>query len=397
MSFTDRFLKYVSYDTTSTEPKEDRASSENQYVLGEELIKEIKDLGAEEVSVNKFGTVYGYFKGDIAREPIALIAHMDTSSSAKGGDIKPRIITNYDGKDIPLSDGIDLKVTDFPSLLRNIGHELIVTDGKTLLGADDKAGIAIALEVVAYFVKNKISHAPIEVVFSTDEEIGVGADHIDLSMLKSKYGYTLDGGDIEYLNIENFNAASMNVQFIGRSIHPGSAKDKMINAINVALDFHSSLPRYMRPEDTEDREGFYHLMGIKGDEEFTELNYIVREHDFSKLRMMEDIARLSAKRINDKYGEQVVKLNIKETYKNMVEKINEHKEVINKIIDIYKKMNLPYTFEPIRGGTDGASLTNRGYPCPNLGNGGYNFHGRFEYIDVTQALTMIEVIKELFR
>ena len=297
MDFIERFLKYVSYDTTSYEPKEEEASSPNQYELGKFIVNELKELKADEISINKFGTVYGYFKGE--GEPIALIAHLDTSSSASGKDIKPRIIENYDGENIKLNEDTIMKTEDFPLLKDSKGHKLIVTDGTTLLGADDKAGVAIAMELVSYFVKNNIKHRSIEVVFSTDEEIGVGADHIFLEDLKSKYGYTLDGGDIRAINIENFNAASMKLEIKGRSIHPGDAKDKMINAINVGIDFHNSLPTYLRPEHTTLREGFYHLNDIKGNEEFCELFYIVREHDLNKLNTMLDIARLSVKRINE--------------------------------------------------------------------------------------------------
>ena len=395
MDFIERFLKYVSYDTTSYEPKDEEASSPNQYELGKFIVNELKELKADEINVNKFGTVYGYFKGE--GEPIALIAHLDTSSSASGKDIKPRIIENYDGENIKLNEDTIMKTEDFPLLKDSKGHKLIVTDGTTLLGADDKAGVAIAMELVSYFVKNNIKHRSIEVVFSTDEEIGVGADHIFLEDLKSKYGYTLDGGDIRAINIENFNAASMKLEIKGRSIHPGDAKDKMINAINVGIDFHNSLPTYLRPEHTTLREGFYHLNAIKGNEEFCELFYIVREHDLNKLNTMLDIARLSVKRINESYKDEICKLTIVQGYRNMKEKIDENKFVVDNIVNIYKEMNIPFVFFPIRGGTDGASLTNRGYPCPNLGTGGANFHGRFEYLDVDQALTMVEILKRLFK
>ena len=395
MDFIERFLKYVSYDTTSYEPKDEEASSPNQYELGKFIVNELKELKADEINVNKFGTVYGYFKG--VGEPIALIAHLDTSSSASGKDIKPRVIENYDGENIKLNEDTVMKTEDFPLLKDSKGHKLIVTDGTTLLGADDKAGVAIAMELVSYFVKNNIKHRSIEVVFSTDEEIGVGADHIFLEDLKSKYGYTLDGGDIRAINIENFNAASMKLEIKGRSIHPGDAKDKMINAINVGIDFHNSLPTYLRPEHTTLREGFYHLNDIKGNEEFCELFYIVREHDLNKLNTMLDIARLSVKRINESYKDEICKLTIVQGYRNMKEKIDENKFVVDNIVNIYKEMNIPFVFFPIRGGTDGASLTNRGYPCPNLGTGGGNFHARFEYLDVDQALTMVEILKRLFK
>jgi tripeptide aminopeptidase len=398
MDFVTRFLKYVGFETTSSEENAnlEKASSEKEYALSNELKKEIVDLGGKDVKINKFGTVTGFFPGSIKRDPITLIAHIDTSPSASGKDIKPRIIDEYDGKDIKLSENIFMKVSDFPFLSKSRGHKLIVTDGKTLLGADDKAGIAIAMTLVDYFVTTKTPHAPIEVCFSTDEEIGQGAEHIDLKDLKSKFGYTLDGGDIDYFNIECFNAASMSLEINGRSVHPGSAKDKMINALNVGIDFHNSLPRYMRPEDTENREGFYHLLEVKGNEEKAQMAYIVRDHDINKLRMMEDYAKLAARRINDNYKAEVIKLSIKESYKNMKDEMDKHPEVMKLISDIYEKKGMKYEYEPIRGGTDGANLTLRGFPCPNLGTGGYNYHGRFEYEDVNQALKMIDVLKDLF-
>jgi len=398
MDFLKRFLKYVSYNTTSDENNisENQASSQGQYVLAKELEKELKELGGEDIYINKFGTVHAYFKGDIDREPIFLNSHMDTSPACSGENIKPRIIENYDGKDIQLNPNIMMKVQEFPTLKKSVGHTLVVTNGETLLGADDKAGIAIIMSMLDYFVENKIKHAPIEVVFSTDEEIGQGASHIDVDKLVSKTGFTIDGGDIDYVAIENFNASSMIVNIKGRSIHPGSAKDKMINAINVGIDFHNSLPRYLRPEDTQDREGFYHLTGIQGNEEFTKLEYIIREHNVNRIKMMEDYAKLACRRINDYYGEEVVSINIKESYKNMLPEINKHPGILKLIDEIYVKNGMKYELEPIRGGTDGATLTYKGKPCPNLGTGGYNFHGRFEYLDVTQSKLMIKMLIDLF-
>lgn len=399
MNIIDRFLKYVSFETTSDESNinDDQASSLGQYKLAEELAKELKELGGEDIYINKFATVHAFFKGTINKDPIFLNSHMDTSPACLGKDIKPRIIKNYDGKDIRLNEQTIMEVKEFPSLKRSIGHDLIVTDGNTLLGGDDKAGIAIIMDVIEYFVKNNIPHSPIEVVFSSDEEIGQGASHIDVDKLVSKFGYTVDGGDIGYINIENFNAASMQVEILGRSIHPGSAKDKMINALNVGIEFHDSLPKFMRPEHTQDRQGFYHLCEMSGTEEKANLNYIIREHDFNKLQNMIDYAKLVATRINDAYGKEIVKLNIKISYKNMLEKLKENPQVVNLIEDIYKKNNLSYEFEPIRGGTDGASLTQKGFPCPNLGTGGYNFHGRFEYVDIDQMVTMATILRDLFR
>ncbi len=397
MDIIERFLKYVSFDTTSTNVKKDEASSPNQYLLAKEILKQLEELGGQDLFINKFGTVYGYFPGSIKGDSVVLIAHMDTSNAAKGGDIKPRIIDNYDGKDIELSKGTTMKVTDFPSLKNSKGHQLIVTDGTTLLGADDKAGISIAMDVVSYFVTNKIAHKSIEVVFSTDEEIGVGADHVEIERMHSKYGYTIDGGDIHYLCVENFNAASMNVEIIGRSIHPGSAKDKMINAVNVGVEFHDSLPKFMRPEDTDNRDGFYHIINFNGDEEKARLEYIVRDFNENKLQSMLDYAKLAEERINKKYGANVISVEIIKTYKNMGPIIDKHPEIMERIEKIYKSKGINYEFEPIRGGTDGAVLTNRGFYCPNIGTGGANFHGRFEYLDVDQMKQMSKILIELFK
>ena len=399
MDIVERFLKYVSFETTSDESNinNNEASSKGQYKLAELLASQLKELGGEDIYINKFATVHAYFKGSINKQPIFLNSHMDTSPACLGKNIKPRIIDKYDGKDIKLNENTIMQVKEFPSLKRSIGHSLIVTDGTTLLGGDDKAGIAIIMDVIEYFVTNNIPHAPIEVVFSSDEEIGQGAYHIDVEKLNSKFGFTIDGGDIGYVNIENFNAASMKVEINGRSIHPGSAKDKMINALNVGIDFHNSLPTYLRPEHTCSRQGFYHLCDVSGNEEKTEMSYIIREHDMSKLENMIEYAKLSARRINDLYNQEVIKLDINISYKNMYDKLQQHPEIIKLIDEIYKKNNQIYEFEPIRGGTDGATLTQKGYPCPNLGTGGYNFHGRFEYVDIDQMKMMSTMLKDLFR
>ena len=399
MDLLERFLKYVSYPTTSSEEADttNKASSEGQYVLAKELAKELKELGGEDIYINKFGTVHAYFKGDLEKQPIFLNSHMDTSPACSGENIKPRIINKYDGKDIVLNKDTIMKVSDFPSLKRSEGHQLVVTDGNTLLGADDKAGIAIIMDVVNYFVASKEKHGPIEVIFSTDEEIGLGASHISTDKIRSKFGFTVDGGDIKYVNIENFNASSMKVEVTGRSVHPGSAKDKMLNASNIGIEFHNALPLFARPEDTENREGFYHLCNITGNEEKAELSYIIREHDINRLAFLEDYAKLAARRINDKYKQEVIKLEIKPQYKNMYYEVEKHPEVIDLIKKIYKNHNLSFEFEACRGGTDGATLTYKGFVCPNLGTGGYNYHGRFEYLDVDQARQMSLMIRDLFK
>lgn len=395
MSIESRLKKYVSIDTTSNEVYEDKPSNENEFLLANLIKEELQDLGLINISINKFATLYGYLEGNDSNnnKPIALIAHLDTSNQARGDNIKPKIVT-YEGRDIQLSDGIYLSCKDYPILNNKLNHKLMVSDGTTLLGGDDKAGIAIIMELLQFLKDNKsFKHCPIEVVFTSDEEIGVGADHIDLDKLKSKYGYTLDGGDLLYIDNENFNAASMKVVVDGISIHPGSAKDKLYNAINLGIEFHNSLPKFLRPEHTDKRVGFYHLCDIKGNEEHAELDYIVREHDLNKLNYMLELGQLTADRINEINGKKLISLEIKHSYYNMKENLDKNKEVINRICNAYKKLNLKYEFEAIRGGTDGATLTNRGFLCPNIATGGYNFHSRFEFVDLDESYKVLEILK----
>src|SRR5574344_1637321 len=380
MDYVQRFLKYVGFETTSYDEgveeaiKDKKATSAKEYALSEEIAKDLKALGGQNIHTNSFGTVYAYFPGTVKKDPIALIAHMDTSSAASGKDVKPRIIENYDVTPIKLNASLTITPEAFPEFKEKKGHRIMVTDGSTLLGADDKAGIVIAMEAVKRLMDEKAKFGPVELVFSTDEEVGLGADHIDVSDFKSKYGYTLDGGYIHDIEVENFNAGSMSVDIKGTSIHPGSAKDKMVNAAILAVDFVNALPRFMRPEDTEQREGFFYLADMKGDVENARMGFIIRDHDASKLSFMEDYARLIEKRMNEQYGAGTVKVSIKNTYRNMKPELDKHPEVIKRITDIYDKLGISYEFNPIRGGTDGAELTYRGFPCPNLGTGGGNFH-----------------------
>ena len=397
MGFKERFLNYVKIDTTSSEEYENRPSNSNEYELAKLLKYELEQLGVEDIKINEFATVYGYLPGDESLDSIYLIAHLDTSDQASGKNIKARSVV-YDGKPIELSKDIYLSEEEFDSLKDKVGHELIVTDGTTLLGGDDKAGIAIIMALLEVLHENpSIKHCPIEVIFNSDEEIGIGASHITTSLIKSKYGYTIDGGALKYINVENFNAASLDVKIHGRSIHPGDAKDKMINSINVGYDFHSSLPSYLRPEHTEGRVGFYHLCNIQGNEEYTEMNYIVREHSRCKLENMLSIARHAARRINDIYGHEVIELDIKNQYNNMKEIIDKNPNIISRIEKAYQKLNIVYEFEPIRGGTDGAQLTFMGYPTPNIATGDYNCHGRFEYVDVNESNTVIDILLEMVK
>lgn len=391
----ERFLDYVSFETTSYEPIEGQASSVGQYVLAKHLKEELEKLDVKNLYINEFGTVVGYVPGTKEGPTIALIAHMDTSNSASGKDVKARVL-KYEGGDIELSTGIKLSPNEFSTLKGKEGHELVVTDGTTLLGGDDKAGIAIIVNVIEKLKENNVEHLPIQVIFSTDEEIGVGADHIKDEDIKADFGYTVDGGCLKYISVENFNAGSLKVVINGRSIHPGDAKDKMINALNVGIDFHNAIPRYERPEHTACREGFYHLLHLEGTEEHAELTYIIRDHDLEKLLHRFEIAELTAERINKEIGSNVITLQCeKDSYRNMKPELDKHPEVTQRIVEAYKELGLEYEFEPIRGGTDGAHLTYRGLPCPNLATGDYNCHGRFEYVDVDEMKKMIEVVYKI--
>lgn len=397
MSFKDYFLEYVKYDTTSDVEYENRPSNSNEYELAKLLKHQLEQLGVIDININEFATVYGYLPGDPSLESIYLIAHLDTSNQASGKNIKARSVI-YDGKPIELSDGIFLSEEDFESLKGKVGHELIVTDGKTLLGGDDKAGIAIIMSLLKVLHENpNIKHCPIEVIFNSDEEIGIGAEHITTKLIKSRYGYTVDGGDLTKISVENFNAASIEVTIKGRSIHPGDAKDKMINSINVGHDFHASLPTYLRPEHTCDRVGFYHLCSVSGTEEETKMFYIVREHSRTKLNSMLDYARHSANRINETFGKELISLDIKNQYNNMKEIIDKDKSITQRIENAYKKLNIHFEYEPIRGGTDGAQLTFMGFPTPNLPTGDYNCHGRFEYVDVNEAVQVVDILLEMVK
>lgn len=394
MTLVERFLKYVSFPTTSGEDREGKCSTDGQYVLAEELKKELSELGLTDISSNEYGIVYSTLKGE-GNLTIALLAHMDTSPSASGKNIKPRIIENYDGTDIELSQNIYLKPQEFETLKDKKGHKLIVTDGKTLLGGDDKAGIAIIMTVLDELIKENKKHVNIEVIFTTDEEIGTGVHHVEMDKINAAYGYTVDGGSSKYINKSNFNAINMEVTIKGRSVHPGSAKNKMINANTYAMIYDHSLPQFERPEYTEKREGFFHLCEMKGSEEEVHLSYILRDFSKSDLDHRCYIAKKTAEEINHSLEYEAVEVTLIPCYNNMEDILEKNPQVIKRITDAYKSLNLDYEFEDIRGGTDGAQLSFRGLPCPNLGTGDYNCHGRFEYVDVDEMETMVKVLKQM--
>lgn len=399
MDIEKRFLKYVSFDTQSDDNSSTTPSTKKQLLLAKYLENELKSIGCSDVLIDEYGIVYATIKGNVENaKTIGFIAHMDTSPDCSGANIKPRIIEKYDGNDIKLNENLTMKVSDFPSLKKNINETLIVTDGTTLLGADDKAGIAIIVESAYRIINDKnLKHGTIKIAFTPDEEVGRGADNFDVKFFNCDYAYTIDGGDINYIEYENFNAYSAKVNIKGVSIHPGSAKDKMVNSILLAKEFDDLLPHNELPVNTKGYEGFHHLCNFNGDCENTMLNYIIRNHNFDIIqRQIQDFYN-ARDIINKKYNNDFVSVDIKESYRNMKEIIEKHPEVLVKVTDAYKRLDIPYEFEPIRGGTDGARLSFMGLPCPNLGDGGYNFHGRYEYVSLTQMRKMVKVLMEIVR
>ncbi|MCI5745623.1 MAG: peptidase T [Erysipelotrichaceae bacterium] len=400
MDLEKRFLKYVSFDTQSDENSSSTPSTLKQLDLAKYLVKELKSIGCSDAFLDEYGIVYASIKANVNKKipTIGLIAHMDTSSDCSGANIHPRIIRNYDGSKIMLNENTFLDPSEFVELNEQIHDDLIVTDGTTLLGADDKAGIAIIVESIYRIINDKNHlHGDIKIAFTPDEEIGRGTEHFDVEFFDCDYAYTLDGGDIHIIEYENFNAASAIVEIKGINIHPGSAKDKMINSILLAKEFDDLLPKDELPSNTFKYQGFHHLCDINGDVEHTTLHYIIRNHDANILkRQMNDFVTAKEK-IDDKYHGNFVSLTLKEGYKNMKEVIEKHYEVIDKVTDAYKKLNIDYRFEPIRGGTDGANLSFLNLPCPNLGDGGYNFHGRYEYANLTQMRQMVKIVQEIAR
>lgn len=400
MELVKRFLKYVSFDTQSSEESQTTPSTYKQLELAKYLVNELENVGCKDVFLNDYGIVYATIPSNVEKnEPvIGLIAHLDTSPDCSGENVKPRIIKSYDGKDIVLNENIIMKVENYPSLKDNIGEDLIVTDGNTLLGADDKAGIAIIVEVAKTITDDKsFKHGDIKIAFTPDEEIGRGTENFDIEYFGCDFAYTIDGEDAHVIEYENFNAASATVEISGINVHPGSAKNKMINSILLAKEFDDLLPKDELPSVTEMYEGFHHLDEFEGTVEKTILKYIIRNHDDKILkRQMNDFVE-AQKTINSRYNGDFVKVTLKEGYKNMKEIIMKYPEVLNRAIDAFKTLKIPYKFMPIRGGTDGAELSFKGVPCPNLGYGGYNFHGRCEYVSITQMILIKNILLQILK
>ena len=392
-SVTERFLKYVSFDTQSDETSSTCPSTAKQKLLGAAIVEEMKAMGISDAFMDKDGYVYGTVPGDPSLPTIGLIAHMDTSPDASGANIKTRI-AEYTGADLCLNEekGIFLSEKEYPSLKNHLGKHLIVTDGTTLLGADDKAGVAEIMTAAEKLLALGGKHATLKIGFTPDEEIGRGADLFDVKGFGADYAYTVDGGSIGELEYENFNAASAHVIVHGRNIHPGSAKNKMINSQYIAMEFVSLLPVHQRPEATEGYEGFIHLTDMKGEVELSELYFIVRDHDMEKFGEKKTMMRAAAEYINAKYGSGTLELAIVDSYFNMKKHIEPVMYVVDRAKAAMEKVGIRPLEVPIRGGTDGARLSYEGLPCPNLCTGGENFHGRFEYIPVEDMEKVVDLL-----
>lgn len=400
MTVIDRFLKYVSFDTQSDESTGVTPSTPKQMVFAQYLKSELEALGLEDISLDENGYLFATLPANVKRDipTIGFISHMDTSPDMSGKDVKPRIVSGYDGTDIALcaEEGIILSPKQFPELLDHVGEDLIVTDGHTLLGADDKAGIAEIVEAVAYLKSHpEIEHGKVRIGFNPDEEIGLGAHKFDVEKFGCKWAYTMDGGEVGELEFENFNAASAKVHIKGRNVHPGYAKNKMINSLLVGAEFIGLLPPDETPATTEGYEGFYHLIGAQGEVEQTDLTYIIRDHDRKKFEARKQFMLHCAARINEKYGEGTVTVCLKDQYYNMRQQVEPLMHIIDIAFAAMKEAGVEPKVKAIRGGTDGAQLSFKGLPCPNIFAGGLNFHGRYEFVPVQSMEKAVKVVAKI--
>lgn len=399
MDITERLLNYTKFDTQSAEDSESVPSTPKQLVFAEYLKKELEHEGLSEVEMDDKGYIYATLKANTkAKIPtIGFISHYDTSPDCSGADIKPHIVNHYDGSDILLSEGIISSPKKFPELLQHIGEDLIVTDGHTLLGADDKAGIAEIVQAMCWLRDHKeIKHGDIRIAFNPDEEIGMGAHHFDVEKFGCEWAYTMDGGDVGELEFENFNAASAKIRFKGVSVHPGYAKGKMVNANLLAMEFISMLPPDEKPETTEGYQGFFHLLSIQGNIEQATLSYIIRDHDRERFEDRKHKIETCAEVMNNRYGEGTVTIELKDQYYNMKEKIEpDAMHVIDLVLHAMQQCGVTPKVKPIRGGTDGAQLSFKGLPCPNIFAGGVNFHGPYEFVSIQSMEKAMQVIVKI--
>ena len=401
MDLKERFLKYVSFDTQSDESSTSFPSTDKQLVLLRHLKEELETLGLTEVSMDKYGYVMATLpatKGYENAPVIGFIAHVDTAPDMSGANVKPHVVENYNGKDIRLGDDCYLRVDEFPELAFFKGHTLIHTDGTTLLGADDKAGVAEIMTAMEWLVAHpELPHGKIRVGFTPDEEIGRGVDYFDVQKFAADFAYTMDGGMEGELEYENFNAAGAKIQISGRNVHPGMAKNKMINAIDIACELNALLPQEQSPQFTEHYEGFFHCVGIKGSVEEAEISYIIRDHDSDKFEQKKQLMWDVVNFLQRKYGEKHLTLTLKDQYYNMRKMVEPHPQLIEKARRAMIEAGVKPQVKPIRGGTDGSRLSFMGLPCPNLFTGGMNFHGRYEYVSLTTMNRAMNTIINLAR
>lgn len=403
MTLTERFLKYVSFTTTSDENTKMTPSTPGQMIFAQFLVDDLKSIGLQEVDLDKNGYVMATLPANVDKDipTIGFISHMDTSPDMSGKNVKARIVQNYDGNDILLNPEklIVLETNKYPEIIKYTGQDIIVTDGTTLLGADDKAGLAEIVTAMEYLIAHpEIKHGKIRVGFTPDEEIGQGADHFDVKKFGAEWAYTMDGGEIGELEFENFNAAGAKITFQGLNVHPGYAKHKMLNSMRVAQQFATMLPRHETPEHTDGYEGFYHLVGMEGTVEKSSLSYIIRDHDRDRFERRKKEIQHLANKINAEFGQGTATLEIHDQYYNMREKVEPVMHIVDLAFEAMEAVGVKPNVKPIRGGTDGARLSYEGLPCPNIFAGGHNFHGRFEYVPVQsmeKAMMVIVKIAEI--
>ena len=402
MNLLERFLKYVSIHTTSDENTGLVPSTPQQMEFAKILAEELKDMGMQDVSLDKKGYLMATLPSNIDKDvpTVGFISHLDTSPDMSGKNVKPRIVENYDGNDIILNEkeNIVLSPKQFPELTMYRGQSLVVTNGLTLLGADDKAGIAEIMTAMDYFIKNPdVKHGKVRIAFNPDEEIGLGAHHFDVEKFGCQFAYTMDGGEIGELEYENFNAAGAKVTFYGTNVHPGYAKNKMVNSMKIATKFMATVPANESPEYTDGYEGFYHLTGIGGDVEKTTVSYIIRDHDRKKFEERKAHLQMLVDKINSEFGDNTATLEVKDQYYNMKEKVEPVKYIVDIASKAIRQAGVEPKVKPIRGGTDGAQLSFKGLPCPNIFAGGHNFHGKYEFVPIQSMEKATEVVKNIIK